>query len=134
MLDELHTYRGRQGADVALLVRRVRERLSPERRPAVPSARRPRWRARDRGKAAREWSPRSPQLFSADVRPDNVITETLPRDTQPRLSAESVRADLAAAIEAGMAANISDEAYGSRASHLGRDGLGVTRNQRPSAN
>jgi len=26
----LHTYRGRQGADVALLVRRVRERLSPE--------------------------------------------------------------------------------------------------------
>jgi ATP-dependent helicase YprA (DUF1998 family) len=30
VLDELHTYRGRQGADVALLVRRVRERLSPE--------------------------------------------------------------------------------------------------------
>ena len=25
VLDELHTYRGRQGADVALLVRRVRE-------------------------------------------------------------------------------------------------------------
>ena len=30
VLDELHTYRGRQGADVALLVRRVRERLQPE--------------------------------------------------------------------------------------------------------
>ena len=28
VLDELHTYRGRQGADVAMLVRRVRERLS----------------------------------------------------------------------------------------------------------
>ena len=27
VLDELHTYRGRQGADVALLVRRVRDRL-----------------------------------------------------------------------------------------------------------
>jgi ATP-dependent helicase YprA (DUF1998 family) len=27
VLDELHTYRGRQGADVALLVRRVRQRL-----------------------------------------------------------------------------------------------------------
>ena len=27
VLDELHTYRGRQGADVALLVRRVRERI-----------------------------------------------------------------------------------------------------------
>src|SRR3954464_11049933 len=28
VLDELHTYRGRQGADVALLVRRVRDALS----------------------------------------------------------------------------------------------------------
>src|SRR5205085_4815450 len=27
VLDELHTYRGRQGADVAMLVRRLRERL-----------------------------------------------------------------------------------------------------------
>ena len=27
MLDELHTYRGRQGSDVAMLVRRVRDRL-----------------------------------------------------------------------------------------------------------
>lgn len=30
VLDELHTYRGRQGADVALLVRRVRNRLTPK--------------------------------------------------------------------------------------------------------
>ena len=30
VLDELHTYRGRQGADVALLVRRVREALADE--------------------------------------------------------------------------------------------------------
>ena len=30
VLDELHTYRGRQGADVALLVRRLRERLKAE--------------------------------------------------------------------------------------------------------
>jgi ATP-dependent helicase YprA (DUF1998 family) len=29
VLDELHTYRGRQGADVAMLVRRVRERFNP---------------------------------------------------------------------------------------------------------
>ena len=31
VLDELHTYRGRQGADVALLIRRVRERLLTDR-------------------------------------------------------------------------------------------------------
>jgi ATP-dependent helicase YprA (DUF1998 family) len=30
VLDELHTYSGRQGADVALLVRRAKERLQPE--------------------------------------------------------------------------------------------------------
>ena len=33
VLDELHTYRGRQGADVAMLVRRVRDRLCPDREP-----------------------------------------------------------------------------------------------------
>jgi ATP-dependent helicase YprA (DUF1998 family) len=33
VLDELHTYRGRQGADVAMLVRRVRDRLCPEKTP-----------------------------------------------------------------------------------------------------
>jgi ATP-dependent helicase YprA (DUF1998 family) len=30
VLDELHTYRGRQGADVAMLVRRIRERMQTE--------------------------------------------------------------------------------------------------------
>jgi ATP-dependent helicase YprA (DUF1998 family) len=29
VLDELHTYRGRQGADFAMLVRRLRECLTP---------------------------------------------------------------------------------------------------------
>ena len=47
VLDELHTYRGRQGADVALLVRRVRDALQGH-EPAAASARRRRWRARAR--------------------------------------------------------------------------------------
>ena len=33
VLDELHTYRGRQGADVAMLVRRARERFEEKSRP-----------------------------------------------------------------------------------------------------
>ncbi len=33
VLDELHTYRGRQGADVAMLVRRLRDRLCRDRPP-----------------------------------------------------------------------------------------------------
>jgi ATP-dependent helicase YprA (DUF1998 family) len=32
-LDELHTYRGRQDADAATLMRRVRDRLCPEKAP-----------------------------------------------------------------------------------------------------
>ena len=41
VLDELHTYRGRQGADVAMLVRRVREACEAH-DPCSASARRPR--------------------------------------------------------------------------------------------
>ena len=33
VLDELHTYRGRQGADVAILVRRLRNRCAPKKAP-----------------------------------------------------------------------------------------------------
>lgn len=33
VLDELHTYRGRQGADVAILVRRLRNRCAPDKVP-----------------------------------------------------------------------------------------------------
>ena len=33
VLDELHTYRGRQGADVAILVRRLRDRCTPDKAP-----------------------------------------------------------------------------------------------------
>jgi ATP-dependent helicase YprA (DUF1998 family) len=33
VLDELHTYRGRQGADVAILVRRLRNRCKPDNAP-----------------------------------------------------------------------------------------------------
>ena len=33
VLDELHTYRGRQGADVAILVRRLRDRCTPGKDP-----------------------------------------------------------------------------------------------------
>ena len=80
VLDELHTYRGRQGADVALLVRRTRDlceasssSTSARRRPSRPAARRTisagRWRA----------SPAC--IFGAAVRPEDVIGETLRRAT-----------------------------------------------------
>ena len=41
VLDELHTYRGRQGADVAMLVRRLRERLQTQNMVCIGTCRQP---------------------------------------------------------------------------------------------
>jgi ATP-dependent helicase YprA (DUF1998 family) len=46
VLDELHTYRGRQGADVAMLVRRVRATASARKKRPSASVRPPPWRPR----------------------------------------------------------------------------------------
>lgn len=76
VLDELHTYRGRQGADVALLVRRVRERLSADNLQCIGTS------ATIAGKGSfeeqrAEVAQVASQLFGAEVRQENVIGETL---------------------------------------------------------
>lgn len=61
VLDELHTYRGRQGADVAFLIRRVRTGWRPTTCSALAPRRR--WRAGARstssGRRLRRWPPGS---------------------------------------------------------------------------
>lgn len=80
VLDELHTYRGRQGADVALLARRVREACKAGRLQCVgtsatmASGDSP---AEQRAAVAEVAS----RLFGATVRPERVIGETLERAT-----------------------------------------------------
>ncbi len=82
VLDELHTYRGRQGADVAMLVRRVRERMgSPTMLCIGTSA------TMSSGEAdgGRETVARvGTTLFGSVVSADDVITETLDRATEWR--------------------------------------------------
>lgn len=83
VFDELHTYRGRQGADVALLIRRAREYFEcPDAQIVGTSA-----------TLAGEGTQREKQeavasltstLFGANVNPDNVIGETLQRVTVDR--------------------------------------------------
>lgn len=88
VLDEVHTYRGRQGADVALLVRRVRERLAPTGLQCIGTS------ATMASEGSLEDKNRvvarvASKLFSADIPESNVIVETLERvtDTDPwRLS------------------------------------------------
>ncbi len=87
VLDELHTYRGRQGSDVAMLVRRVRQAAARAGRGSSP-------RLLFVGTSATLSSQGSPadrqarlaavasELFGAEVAPDDVIGETLRRSTR----------------------------------------------------
>ena len=77
VLDELHTYRGRQGADVAMLVRRLRERLNPELICIGTSA----TMATEGTRSARQArvAEVASKLFGQLVPPENVIGETLQR-------------------------------------------------------
>lgn len=82
VLDELHTYRGRQGADVALLVRRVRDRLAPEGLQVVGTSATLAGSGsydEQRAEVARVAS----QLFGSSVKPQRIIGETLRRMTVP---------------------------------------------------
>jgi hypothetical protein len=80
VLDELHTYRGRQGADVALLIRRTREACDARKLQCIGTS----------ATLASEGSYEDQQaevaraaslLFGASVHPNNVIGETLRRAT-----------------------------------------------------
>lgn len=76
VLDELHTYRGRQGADVAMLVRRVRERFNRDLQCIGTSATMSSGEDSpiERNKTVAGVASR---LFGAVVKPKHVITETL---------------------------------------------------------
>ncbi len=98
VLDELHTYRGRQGADVAMLVRRVRERFNDRLLCIGTSATMAsEGSVEERNAAVAQVASR---LFGVAVRPENVVTETL-RPTTNRDGAAS-GPDLRRAIEAGV--------------------------------
>jgi superfamily II DNA/RNA helicase len=80
VLDELHTYRGRQGADVAMLVRRVRERMgAPDMLCIGTSA----TMSSGESDGGRETVARvGGILFGSPVSPNDVITESLERATR----------------------------------------------------
>jgi len=100
VLDELHTYRGRQGADVALLVRRVRESLSENLQCIGTSA--------TMATAGTETERNvlvakvASRLFGASIKAEHVITETLKRITSEERTLESVKAHLASTILEGV--------------------------------
>ena len=95
MLDELHTYRGRQGADVAMLIRRVRDLCAgPELQVIGTSA----TMASGGTTSDRQYvvAQVATRLFGSEVTPDRVIGETLQAattslDEDPSSLADRVR-------------------------------------------
>lgn len=108
VLDELHTYRGRQGADVAVLVRRIRDRCAG----AVPpicigtSA----TMASEGSDASRAVSVSdvASRLFGTAIGPDAVIDESLRRATDDRLSLAEVRPLLRGMVETPLPETLTD--------------------------
>jgi ATP-dependent helicase YprA (DUF1998 family) len=98
VLDELHTYRGRQGADVAMLVRRVRDVLEAPRLQCVGTSATLAG-AEDVSEQKRQVAAVASQLFGTNVLPEHVIGETLRRVTPSRNTSDpAFRDDLAARV------------------------------------
>lgn len=97
ILDELHTYRGRQGADVALLVRRLRERLQANELVCIGTSATmsSTGSLADRNKTVAEVASK---LFGASLSEQDVIGETLERVTNPLKDAVAVQVDLQHAV------------------------------------
>ncbi len=109
VLDELHTYRGRQGADVSMLMRRVRERLCPE-RPPICIGTSATMASAEAGDSSAVVAGVASRLFGASIGLDGVITESLERATNPALKSDSLATSLAAALDAPPLDGLSDEA------------------------
>ena len=97
ILDELHTYRGRQGADVALLVRRLRERLQANELVCIGTSATmsSTGNLADRNKTVAEVASK---LFGARITEQDIIGETLERVTDPLKDVAAVQVDLASAV------------------------------------
>lgn len=97
VLDELHTYRGRQGSDVAMLVRRLRQRLSANdlvcigTSATMSSA----GTAEDKRRVVAEVAGR---LFGTSISAGEIIGETLERVTDPKLNLTSILPHLRKAV------------------------------------
>lgn len=106
VLDELHTYRGRQGADVALLVRRIKASLAgPALQCVGTSATMASGNELDRKQAVAEVASK---LFGTIITTNNVIGETLRRVTNPDETAHTIKSKLASALSSTIPESITD--------------------------
>jgi superfamily II DNA/RNA helicase len=110
VLDELHTYRGRQGADVAMLVRRVRDRLCPGRQPICIGTSATMATEGDDAQRAATVAAVSTHLFGTPISSDAVIGESLERATDSALNSTKLGSALVAAVNNELPVKLDDEA------------------------
>jgi superfamily II DNA/RNA helicase len=93
VVDELHVYRGRQGADVAMLMRRVRQRAGRDDLLCISTSA-TLATGEDRNATRARIADVGSRFFGVTIKPDNVIDETLRRATTADVptTAETLRA------------------------------------------
>ncbi|MBV9203451.1 MAG: DEAD/DEAH box helicase [Alphaproteobacteria bacterium] len=109
VLDELHTYRGRQGADVAMLVRRVRDRLCRDRPPLCIGTSATMSSQENEAERAVAVAKVASRLFGTEIPPDAVIDETFERATDPKLKPQTLGAALSNAVDNDLPATLTDD-------------------------
>ncbi len=123
VLDELHTYRGRQGADVAMLMRRLKARIGDPEHPPIcvgtSATMASEGDTEDKNAAVAQVTS---QIFSAGIGADAVVTETLRRVTDVSKSGERELSGLTAAVEAAVKGNVG---HGRTNDDLAQDDLAV---------
>ena len=98
VLDELHTYRGCQGADVAVLVRRLRDRCTPEKAPVCIGTSATMTTDTSETGRAMAVAEAASTLFGVEIGPDAVIDESLRRATDSRITLDDASVRLAEAL------------------------------------
>lgn len=109
VLDELHTYRGRQGADVAVLVRRLRNRCTPNKTPiciGTSATMASEGSGQSKAQAVADVASR---LFGASVGADAVIDESLQRATADTMQLEHVKPQLGEVLTKDLPESLTDE-------------------------
>lgn len=108
ILDELHTYRGRQGADVAVLVRRLRDRCAPDKAPiCIGTSATMASEGSDESRAIAV-AKVATRLFGSDIGPDAVIDESLQRATDDNIDLAQAKAGLADAVQNPLPLKLDD--------------------------
>lgn len=109
VLDELHTYRGRQGADVAILVRRLRNRCTPERAPICIGTSATMASEGSDANRAQAVADVASRLFGTHIGPESVIDESLQRATSDLLRLDDVRPKLASILTSALPHVLTDQ-------------------------